>query len=154
VGFCFASQAQVKVKLPKDFTLLPIDNADSAAMMLDVLIKKQPQKRGTHLYIEANKDCLVRGKNKHYYYENIVSVSVSKRYREDIAYKSVSGNLEHFIYDITFKDRVAGTKGRFRFNDRELAEKALAALVCLIESKQGNRVEYVGRKKKVTAGSE
>jgi hypothetical protein len=124
-GTCFTSQAQVQVKLPKDFTVLVVSDVDSAVMMLDVLIKKQPLKKGTSLYLEANRDCLVRGRGKHYYYEDITSVSVT----------------DYFIYEIIFKSKAAGS-GHFRFNDRRLAEEACAALICLIKSKQGDNIKH------------
>jgi len=122
-------------QLPNDFRVLYFADVDTSVLILSKMVKQQ---KNPPISVEVNNESITQNRTKatvaislsviipdnlsHYtsqtsiFYENITSVEVEERANWRISYKS----------------KVTKQSDVIVLNDKEMAEKAYAALLCLI----------------------
>jgi hypothetical protein len=124
-------------QIPEDFRILKFENADSSLVVLNRIARQQY--KPVPIYIQITMEYIaqnriqkkfnawtgnVRCEEKAHsvYYENISNITVKKL----------------SVWKIYFKSDVTGQSDLFILNDKEMAEEAYAALLCLIRN-SGNK---------------
>jgi hypothetical protein len=134
--FGLTVSAQVTFLIPHEYPVSNIPNAKTAVEILNDAVAKQPNIRGTHLFISIDDEKIVRS-------------SISEFAYEDMYYVKVQMEGEAMFVIFYAKKYGRKTSEYFRFYDGQQARDAVSAMIALIKAKKGdNAIQYKMQKYK------